>query len=61
MAPRALALIGSLSFPLLLTSGCSFSLRPPGSPPAAEKARISDAPQPVPFKPAGNVIVQSVV
>jgi S1-C subfamily serine protease len=60
MAPRALAWIGSLSLPLLLTSGCSFTLRPPGSTPPAEKARISDAPQPVPFKPAGNVIVQSV-
>jgi S1-C subfamily serine protease len=60
MAPRALALIGSLSLPLVLASGCGLSLKPPGGPPPAEKARISDAPQPVPFKPTGNVIVQAV-
>ena len=59
MTPRLLPLIGCLSLPLML-GGCSGLLRLPGSPPAAEKARISDAPPSVPFKPSGNVIVEAV-
>jgi S1-C subfamily serine protease len=60
MAPRALALFGSLSLPLLLIGGCSLNLKPSAPTTAVEKARISDAPQPAAFKPAGNVIVQAV-
>ncbi|MFM7268945.1 MAG: trypsin-like peptidase domain-containing protein [Cyanobium sp.] len=59
MVSRALPLIGSLSLPLLL-GGCGGILPLPGSAPKVEKARISDAPPAVPFKPAGNVIVEAV-
>jgi len=59
MPPRALPLFGSLMLPLLL-AGCAGMLRLPGGTQPAEKARISDAPPAVPFKPAGNVIVEAV-
>lgn len=60
MTARALPLIGSLGLPLLLLGGCAGILRLPGGAPPAEKARISDAAPSVPFKPSGNVIVESV-
>jgi S1-C subfamily serine protease len=59
-ALRPLQLIGSLGASTLLLAGCSGPLRFPGSRPPAERARISDAPPAVPFKPAGNVIVEAV-
>jgi len=59
MHPRALPLFGSLMLPLLL-AGCAGMLRLPGGTPPTEKARISDAPPAVPFKPSGNVIVEAV-
>jgi S1-C subfamily serine protease len=59
-APRTSQLIGSLTVPMVLLAGCTGGLHLPGTAPKVEHARISDAAPAVPFKPAGNVIVEAV-